>query len=814
MAKSIKSRGCRGAGLLRLAVWACVAVVVVVAESSLSWGGDAYACSTERYMGLLATYEKEDEVCARSLFSKCCDVCPGTEKKCWAYCFANLPWRVQRNHKSRCRRARRQQVQPWLSPGEERRKARRHRQREENRKFRRYHQRKHRERAMRAYARWQRQRRREEARFKAAKAHSQESEAFSEKPAAQTAVPVTNDADATPDIVFDQAMFTQYADTVDIPGALGVSQLKFLVANVQTNDSQMHFLNAKLNETYHFDYARDTLNETMGLVEFNKQVYNNDTRPYLSGSVISHDSFVRSDGGKGIYALEFWSGDVVPASMVKTAYTMVQARLPFAYLAYHPSGDVQREAFAQDKKTYEEWGVSSVTSEELYGKQTFIPLNLGVGFGKLRVLGPEDTSPATVRDVVICTIIPNDMSHVAGVITEQPQTPLSHINLKAKQNKTPNSYLKDASKLQHIAPLLGKFVRYEVTAKGVNIRAATEAEVKANLEALRPKTGQTPVRNLSVTAIMSLDDIGHADTSAFGAKAANVGELRKFLPDHMVPAGFAVPFSFYDRFMKSNGLYKAAEEMMANDEFKTNPEVRQKALKTFRKRFKKLPVPDDIMEALGRAQAAFPENHPIRCRSSTNNEDLEGFNGAGLYDSSTHREDEGHLANTVKKVWRSLWNFRAFEERDFYRIDHAVAAMGVLMHPNFDDELSNGVAVTKHIYDPRMPGYYVNVQVGEALVTNPDAGATPDEFIIVHMASEKEPYVVQTIRKSNLNGGQPVMQKKNLDLLVEAMYSIQYHFKKEVYRRPRSDTSFAMDIEFKEDANGALVIKQARPWVD
>ena len=30
-----------------------------------------------------------------------------------------------------------------------------------------------------------------------------------------------------------------------------------------------------------------------------------------------------------------------------------------------------------------------------------------------------------------------------------------------------------------------------------------------------------------------------------------------------------------------------------------------------------------------------------RCRSSTNNEDLVGFNGAGLYDSFTHRPDEG-----------------------------------------------------------------------------------------------------------------------------------------------------------------------------
>ena len=112
------------------------------------------------------------------------------------------------------------------------------------------------------------------------------------------------------------------------------------------------------------------------------------------------------------------------------------------------------------------------------------------------------------------------------MITEQPQTPLSHINLKAKQNKSPNAFLKDASKLPHIATLIGKFVRYEVTPEGVQIRAASEEEVKKNLEALRPATGQTPPRNLTVVEIISLDNMGHADASAFGAKAA------KFMNNH------------------------------------------------------------------------------------------------------------------------------------------------------------------------------------------------------------------------------------------------------------------------------------------
>ena len=80
---------------------------------------------------------------------------------------------------------------------------------------------------------------------------------------------------------------------------------------------------------------------------------------------------------------------------------------------------------------------------------------------------------------------------------------------------------------------------------------------------------------------------------------------------------------------------------------------------------------------------SLPDRTPLRCRSSTNNEDLPGFSGAGLYDSFTHRPDEGHLSESIKQVYASLWNYRAFEAREFYRIDHFTTAMGVLVHPQF-----------------------------------------------------------------------------------------------------------------------------------
>ena len=86
-------------------------------------------------------------------------------------------------------------------------------------------------------------------------------------------------------------------------------------------------------------------------------------------------------------------------------------------------------------------------------------------------------------------------------------------------------------------------------------------------------------------------------------------------------------------------------------------------------------------------KAHFQKTRPSDAAPARITRNLRGFSGAGLYDSFTHHPDEGHLSKSIKQVFASLWNFRAFEARDFYRIDHLTTAMGVLVHPNFGDEL-------------------------------------------------------------------------------------------------------------------------------
>ena len=139
------------------------------------------------------------------------------------------------------------------------------------------------------------------------------------------------------------------------------------------------------------------------------------------------------------------------------------------------------------------------------------------------------------------------------------------------------------------------------------------------------------------------------------------------LPAGVVPDGFAIPFSFYDRFMREGGFYDARARIIGDPRAAADPAEREQALEMLRKKMKKAARRRSWREIADCRR--LPRGTPIRCRSSTNNEDLEGFNGAGLYDSFTHRPDEGELEDRQAGLGVAV-DFRAFDEREFHRIDH------------------------------------------------------------------------------------------------------------------------------------------------
>lgn len=514
-------------------------------------------------------------------------------------------------------------------------------------------------------------------------------------------------------------------------------------------------------------------------------------------------------GNPGLYTFEFEPFDAYTFDKIKIAYDIQVKTMPFlkGNLAYFPMYDKAVAVYEREKELYKKAGIPVVMEEDLFANIGYLPLNSGESFGRLRIM-EQDELPSP-RDIVVYKSLPNEMPRVAGIITAVRQTPLSHVNLRAIQDKVPNSFITGAAENKTIAGLVGKNVFYKASVEGFEIREATTDELEKHFANIRPKTAQTPKRNLSVTYIKRLDDVGFADSDSIGVKAANVATMRTFkFPDGTVPDGAAIPFYFYDEFMKHNGFYESATKLMNNPEFKASRDVQVAELKAFRKRIEKAEWPEAMKSALAELHQSFPAGQSLRCRSSTNNEDLPGFSGAGLYGSYTHKKKEGHLSKTIAQVYASLWNFRAYEERDFYRIDHMQAAMGVLVHPNSKDEKANGVAVTDDILYQTQGNYYLNAQVGEDLVTNPDEESIPEELLLDWWKSSK----TTVMRESNrLPEGQRILSEQHLTQMNKYLARIHARFQK-LYGVAEDD-KFAMEIEFKVSKDGTLLIKQARPWV-
>lgn len=501
---------------------------------------------------------------------------------------------------------------------------------------------------------------------------------------------------------------------------------------------------------------------------------------------------------------------------------------------------------------------SLVTSlAQTYVKQApknFVIETTGIGYGYLRFI-PKDqteslTKKMTYQDIPIFESMPLDLGVVAGTITEQPQTPLSHINMKSKDRKTPNMYLKNASKDPKLMPFLNKLVRIELTKDNYIISEASLAEAELYWSKLRSSIQKFALRaDLNEKRIRSTSQMGFNDVISIGAKAANYAEGTHVLPGIYRDA-FAIPFYYYDEFINKNYMDDAKTQTIAqrilaltnNPEIQKNRDLLIKELEAIQNRMRSNSMvinPYLVSEIKKLTSARYP-GQKIRFRSSTNSEDMPNFTGAGLYTSEGYNpkhDDPNYIdkgtgkspatrktvENALKTVWSSVWNLRAWDEREHYGLVHKDVKMAILLSPGYS-EIANGVGVSRNFIDPKLgEGVYLNIQAGEDAVTNPDPTITPDEVLVLFKPDlqTKTKYTLKYLRFSSKTKTKPVLPYIEVEKIVDALRTLHKHFYK-LYHPKMDSPNFSLDVEFKVDdvdANGKsdgvrrIFYKQARPFV-
>lgn len=585
------------------------------------------------------------------------------------------------------------------------------------------------------------------------------------------------------------------------------------------DDDHQYFQNS-VRYPIHWDFAFDHLGPPLlppvpQLSQFNQTEYFSPDRRFVLGALTWYE-------GPQVWAWEMAPYDAAGAEMIASGFRSVVANTWIGdEVLFHPTSDDLLEVAADLPDD-----VPVITTDELFEGIDYQPLNLATSTGQLRFVPASDTDDVGFREIVVLESVPNDIPIVAGIVTEEFQTPLSHINVLSQNRGTPNMSLRGAWDDETLRDLEGKWVELTVGAFDWSIREITQDEADAWWEENRPEPivvdmMDTTVTELTdITSVLDLDTLSLEDAlgeavPAFGGKASHFAGLAH-IPEVPNPPAFVIPVYYFDQHMQANGLWDMYDAMVADPQFSADRDYRRDQLDDLRDAIKDAPVnPEHLALVMAKLADDFP-NTRMRFRSSTNAEDVNGFTGAGLYESKTGdpNDPDKPVDEAMRKVWASVYSDRAWEERSFYGIEHRNIGMALLVHRSFPDEDCNGVAITANLFDPAglEPGFYVNVQVGEESVVAPDPGVTTDQFIYYYTQPGQP--IVYLFHSSLVPEGETVLTNAEVQTLGDGLDAVHQFFQPVYGTQP--GVFYGMDVEFKFDSsagNGSeLYIKQARPY--
>lgn len=599
---------------------------------------------------------------------------------------------------------------------------------------------------------------------------------------------------------------------------------------------------------YHFAVARLPGYAGMSTLQYNRQALyaTADQRMAIGAVMRAPDPQVREAG------IEIVGSEPFPIERVADWINAVRRRLVLedGWRVFYMPSTAQRAAAEAGATHLAERGITLASLSRWASESA--DYSTGWALGKLVFVAGTNVSAALgdgrlqLGDILVTDFVPAELPVLAGYLALEPATPNSHVALLARSLALPFAYANGAGLQAEIASLYGKEVLLVVE----NTNSACRITLTDTTGLLTPERRQeildskkagvleiTP-KALAGTNWLPVDALTPADIRYVGGKAANFGFLRRSLPDDTPTPVIAFTFDLWDAYLSQTlpGGRTLGQEIAARlDSYTYPPDVG--SLRTNLAAIRNLFTDTSDFNSTQRTQivAALQQagfgGRKIRFRSSTNVEDTDTFNGAGLYDSySGCLEDdldgdtggpshcdpsepkERGVFRAMRKVYASFYNENAFLERLRFGIAETNVGMAILVHYSSPDpeELANGVALLAidKTSGVRRAGARIVTQLGAESVTNPDPAKQPETVTSSFTGTNTVGAELTLVTPSSLTtNGAPVMPWEGdyrilLDQLNTATLAYEDYYP--------AKTIFELDFEFKRMAPGHVGLKQIR----
>jgi len=377
---------------------------------------------------------------------------------------------------------------------------------------------------------------------------------------------------------------------------------------------------------------------------------------------------------------------------------------------------------------------------DLPGRRGIRGLNPGIAISQLDIISEDQPSSQVESDriyVIPATLA--DLKPMKGILTLDSGNALSHAQLLAANLGIPNATI-PSKLLPDLEKFRGQEMFYAVTQSGTvvlrpwsHLSPAEQANWRKTTSSRRRIALDTSRVNLNDRALKTLMETTSADSGVrCGPKAANLGQLARFFPNHVAP-GIVIPFGVYwacvsRRDSRGGSLaetihqaYEEAEEMRAAG--RSEQAVRafiSPKLATFRQAIRTVTLSQDFVRELRRKlDEVFGKEgtYGVFVRSDTNAEDLPQFTGAGLNLTVPNVVGVDNILRALRDVWASPFEERAYAWRSQALTSSDRVYPSVVLYRTIRSDKS-GVMATANLATLDLSGTTVNVNEGVAAVVD------------------------------------------------------------------------------------------------